>query len=75
MIEQFRLSESDTRSEVWLRLKSHMEDRLQTLRAQNDGDLDEVKTAKLRGRINELKYLLALDQPLEPVPAQVTSDG
>lgn len=70
----FKLSDTDAHSEAWLRIKEHLEQRLKAYRSQNDGDLDEIKTAKLRGRINELKYLLALDQKDDPVPAQVTSD-
>lgn len=43
-----------------LRLKAHYEARLQELRVKNDARLDADKTARLRGRIFEVKSLLAL---------------
>ena len=54
------LSTNDRHSPLWLKLKRELEARLATLRAQNDGDKDERSTAMLRGRIAELKILLAL---------------
>lgn len=36
--------------------------RLEVLRASNDGDLDSIQTARVRGRITMLKELLALSQ-------------
>jgi hypothetical protein len=53
------LSERDRVSDVWLRLRERLLARLDLLRRQNDLDLTPEKTALLRGRIAELKNLLA----------------
>jgi len=59
--EQFKLRESDKASDAWPRLRRHFEERLAYWRAQNDGEHDAVKTARIRGRIDVYKDLLALD--------------
>lgn len=56
------LTRADFDSRTWERMRAVLEARLQTLRIENDDRLDEVKTASIRGRIAELKELLALDQ-------------
>jgi hypothetical protein len=49
---------------MWRRLRGHLEDKLGELRGQNDGELDQFQTAKLRGRIECLKGIIALgDEP------------
>lgn len=62
----FALSSGDKLSPTWLRLVEHLEQRLDVLRKQNDGRLDEVQTARMRGRIAQLKELISLgaDQPV-----------
>ena len=45
--------------------------RLEELRKRNDGDLSAEQTAKIRGRIAELKDLLTLAQP---APALVADE-
>lgn len=60
------LLKSDITSETWLRLKAHYEARLAALRIQNDGRLDADETARLRGRIKEIKGFLALGDPHAP---------
>lgn len=53
------LLRSDFQSRTWDHFKEHLEARLQRLREENDsGDADA--TAKRRGRIAEVKELLAL---------------
>jgi len=47
-------------------LKVHIEERLQKARERNDGDLDPVQTARLRGEISCLKRLLALGKDESP---------
>jgi len=51
---------------VWQKLKRHLEERLATMRAKNDGNLDEMKTARLRGQIAEVKALMSFgtDKPV-----------
>lgn len=58
----FILTKEDKDSKLWRKLMAHWEDKLSTLRAQNDGDKPESATAALRGRIAECKANLALDK-------------
>jgi hypothetical protein len=53
----------DLKSQAWERFKGDLTTRLHQLRAENDNDLDEKQSAKLRGRISEIKSMLALDKP------------
>jgi hypothetical protein len=64
-------TEIDLASETWKAIAARATARLADLRARNDGALDEVKTAHLRGRISELKELLALGNP---VPADMANE-
>jgi hypothetical protein len=57
------LKQSDIGSATWQRIKQHIEERLNTARLKNDGELDAIQTARLRGQIAELKYLADLDKP------------
>jgi hypothetical protein len=66
-----RLTKNEIVSPTWQRLKGHAEQRLADLRMQNDGALSELETARLRGRIAELKSILALEQ--ENYPALETT--
>lgn len=61
--EVLTFSQEDRYAAVWLRVKRYYESRLETLRRQNDADLDDISTARLRGRIMEIKALLDLDTP------------
>lgn len=70
MSDQFALSEAERRDALWLRLKAYMEGRLQQHRVSNDSDKTPDATAKLRGRIAELNYLIDLDRPVEHVPVE-----
>lgn len=53
------LSLRDRNSETWLKVRTAIEARIEQYRRQNDNDLAPDKTAILRGRIQELKNLLA----------------
>ena len=55
------LTFEEKHSAVWKKLKLHMAEEIQRLREKNDGQHDDVATAKLRGRIAALKELSALD--------------
>ena len=57
------LSTIEQLSPVWHKLKAHYTERLETLRQQNDADMDEMARAKHIGRIAEVKTLLALAAP------------
>jgi hypothetical protein len=65
------LSAMDVQSQTWIKLKAHVEARIDSLRARNDGDLDQIATAKLRGSIKAYLNLLTLAQP---APADVADD-
>lgn len=58
------LTQEEKRSQIFLKLMDHWQKRLNVYRLQNDGDKDDKATANLRGRISELKTLIALaDEP------------
>lgn len=68
------MQDYDYKSPVWLKFKKDCEARLLKLRAQNDGELDPIKTATIRGRIREVKRILALDEPGPRVEADDGAD-
>lgn len=65
-MNDFYLSEQDKAQGLWVRLKSHLEDRLAVARQRNDAVQPESDTAALRGEIRCLKRLLSLgdDRPM-----------
>jgi hypothetical protein len=73
--KEFQLAPSELRTSTWRRLEEHLNARLASLRAQNDNDLDEAKTAKLRGRIAEVINLLALGSSQDPAMEADADDG
>ena len=66
------LTPAEAKSLLWLKVVKILEKRLETHRVKNEGDLDVAATAKLRGRIAELKFLLELGQDQEPA---ITTDA
>lgn len=64
----FKLATHERASEVWIRLEKHLTERLEALRLQNDADQPEEATAKLRGRIAEIKALLNVGKDLPNQP-------
>jgi hypothetical protein len=65
--EALVLTTHELASPVWVKLKKHMEARLQSLRLRNESDLDPIATAKVRGESRGLKNLLALERPRQVV--------
>lgn len=59
------LNVDDLRTPTWHRARQQFEARLAGARAQLEKDTDPVTTAKLRGRIAEIKELLALQAPAQ----------
>lgn len=57
----FVLTDEDKQSRLWGKLMEHWQDKLAAFRAANDTDKDTTETAKLRGRIAELKANLELN--------------
>ena len=70
----FRLTEGEKASTAWIRIAAQLEARLNTLRSRNDGDLDPIATAKVRGAIEEIKRTLAFARPEPPPPAPDPDD-
>lgn len=58
-----KFTREDFTSPVWRHVKEYFEERLEQARKENDGLIDQEKTAYLRGRIKEMKSFLSLDQP------------
>jgi hypothetical protein len=64
MIEKkFLVEPHQAKTDLWKKLKAHMEARQLSLRKRLEGDLGEVETAKVRGQLVEIKLFLALDIP------------
>lgn len=59
------LNADDLRTPTWRRARQQLETRLAATRAQLEKDTDPTTTAKLRGRIAEIKELLALQAPAQ----------
>lgn len=71
-----KLDTRDIQSALWVRLRAHLQERMDLCRRKNDGDLDPDETARLRGRIAQLKEILALEEPVQAdstVDAEATS--
>jgi hypothetical protein len=64
------LSEGDRGSAVWLRIKAILITRLEECRIENDKPLNEVETARLRGKIEAVQEFLWIgeDQSAEQDP-------
>lgn len=61
----FTLSDADRRNPLWLRLREYLETELKNKRGKNDGPLDPLETATIRGHIQFLKAIISLgDEPL-----------
>lgn len=54
----FNLEAHELTSSTWLKIKEQLVWELAKLRELNDGSLDVVETAMLRGRIKQLKIFL-----------------
>lgn len=63
------IAEHERGSVQWQKIRKYAEERLELLRKRNDADMEERKTARLRGQIRELKNLLALDKPVPETEA------
>ena len=66
-----KLSDQERHSALWKKLSAYLEDRIQTYRLKNDGDMSELDTARLRGKIAACKEFLAVG---EPAPGVVTDE-
>jgi hypothetical protein len=66
-----KLNEQEAAEQLWIRIKEHLQRRLERHRAMNDDvELGHERTALLRGQIAEIKYLLSLDKPARGTPGE-----
>jgi hypothetical protein len=56
----FKLEGNEKNSRLWIKINAHWSRQLEQLRLQLEGDKNEIQTAKIRGRIQEIKFNLAL---------------
>lgn len=60
-----KLDYSDRTSQTWVKLTAHWTKRIEELRHQLEGDKSDIDTAKLRGRIAEIRINLDLSKSRE----------
>jgi hypothetical protein len=60
--ERFTLEDHEIKSQLWRKLKAHIEAQIARHQRTNDGELDPIATAKVRGRIAELRALLSIEK-------------
>lgn len=65
-----KLTAAEAKDQLWKKLSAHFAERLERVRRDNDAPLDRDRTAALRGRIEELKYLLSLDKPAREIKSE-----
>lgn len=58
-----KLTDLERNSALWLKVSGAMTERLQMLREMNDSSLTADETAKMRGRISEIKLILEWANP------------
>lgn len=61
------LTVQDLQSNTWGKIKTFYLQRLNDLRKQNDGEMDDRKRSRHGGRIAEVKAVLALDEDCQDV--------
>lgn len=59
-LKDIKLTLQERGDRTWAMVEEALKEELDTLRRKNDGDLDERATAKLRGRIAQIKEVLAI---------------
>lgn len=63
------LTHMERESALWKKIEAHLNERIEVCRRKNDGDLNEIETAKLRGALSAFKQMLALGADLPPMGA------
>lgn len=66
------LSDFERHHALWKKISDHLTEQVRVARAKNDGDLDPIETARLRGRISAFKEIIALGD--EPSPVMVADE-
>ena len=54
-----KLTQFEAETAVWKKVESALTDRMNTLRMKNDGALEPLETARLRGSIAMIKEILS----------------
>ena len=72
MRDPFTLNAAERMSPLWLRLCAYLDQRIEDLRTQNEGDRTIEQTSKLRGQIAEARSIRKLGA--DPVNALPTID-
>lgn len=62
------LTPTDKVSGLWQQLTEHWTDRIEVLRTRLEGDITEADSAKLRGRIAEIRANLAMSNEVPAAP-------
>lgn len=57
------LTDSERMSTLWIKIREHLNDRLEKARSQLEGNLPIDETNRVRGRIVEIKELLRVGNP------------
>jgi hypothetical protein len=70
MSDKFHLTREERASPLWARVREILEERIAKHRLANDSDRPPEETAKLRGRIAELKDLLKLEKDPPQAPEE-----
>lgn len=69
MIEpKFSLTALDMQSQAWIKLSAYLGRRTERLRTELEGDRSDTDTAKLRGRLAEIKALIATVKEVPAAP-------
>ena len=66
-VGKIEFTSADRNSAFGQKLAVYCEQRLFTLRSQNDNDLSEVETSKIRGRIHEIKIFMSLGKEVPKI--------
>ena len=61
-MNDLNLTEGDKRSSLWIKLSGYWLVRINELRKMNEMDKSEAETAKIRGRIAEIRLILAYEE-------------
>ena len=61
-MDDLNLTEGDIRSSLWIKLSGYWLVRINELRKMNEMDKTEAETAKIRGRIAEIRLMLAYEE-------------
>jgi hypothetical protein len=63
------LSDIERHSALWKKIDTKLQERMEVFRQKNDADLNDIETAKLRGRIAMIKEIAAWGDPPHPAMA------